>query len=233
MGLASARTGIPSVSSRFLHTQRLRRQTRRKPSVRSLLLHLVSPQPAGKPSVRSRPLRGISSLRSDRARAESATGPRPFSPPGQPPHLKPPQPTAVLARPLRSLTALLAHFVRSEVRRLRRLTIPRPPFGRPRASPLARPSRGLVRVRCSPARSARRFAISRLSLRSSLAALTLHSARSTARAEWRGSESCAVRKLHSSLEFPTPGGLKGRTLRAGSAGTLYGGGFAASQLALV
>jgi hypothetical protein len=53
---------------------------------------------ARKPSPRSRPLRRISSLRSDRADAAAATEVRPFSPPGTEPqpHHTPPQPTRSL-----------------------------------------------------------------------------------------------------------------------------------------
>jgi len=232
------------------------------PSTRPLGWQSPQPKPSRKPSTRSRPLSDISSLTPFAHRLASArrftisrppfgrprsarigvaqrlaTGPRPFIPPGPPSHPRA-SPAGYGARSLPPVAhcALFAGSLRSPAHHSETL----PPVESP-ASPLARPPRALVRVRCSPAHSVRRLARPRLSLPAgslrspagqaeTLPAVESRAARVSRRSPSLGTldgtrreESCvgcAVRKLHRSSQFPTPGGLKGRTLRAAEGGTL-------------
>jgi len=150
------------------------------------------PHTARKPSARSRPLSRISSVAPQAPlprigpAQRRASGPRPFIPPGPPPQPRA-SPTDCGARP--SLVP------RSGLRLFAGRFAPRSPFGDSPSGRVSRlaPRASASRPRCSPARFARRFAIPRLSLRSSLAPLgTLGGTRHVV-----GGSSCAVRGLPS------------------------------------
>ena len=113
------------------------------------------PQTPRKPSVRSRVLCGISSLlrRSDRGRAEPATGPRPFIPPGVGPY-----------RSRHGGAREYLHQTSPDSARPRRITRP-DPTARPGARFIARPTERLGTPRLSSPHSLRSRGWGRAGLR--------------------------------------------------------------------